>query len=134
MQMRTKSPVIQALQLSAKDEGKLKEPLKFTPEALEKLTMDLMGYPFISFGNALLCPKCGVQQGVLTNVAPDGEVNFYLNFRCDDYKALELQREKELAEKEAFNKELTMDVSDMPSPETSVESSTQENQDPQTHA
>jgi len=95
--MKSRSPVIEALQLSAGEESKLKEPLKFSEEELKKLTMDLMGYPFIAIGNALLCPKCGVQQGVLTNRAPDGEVNFYLNFRCEDYKKLEQEKIDALA-------------------------------------
>ncbi len=100
MKLRTKSPVLaQLAEQSGRDVDRLKEPLKFTPDALDKLVIDLMGFPFLAFGNALLCPKCGVQQGVLTNVAPDGEVNFYLKFMCDDYKELELQKEKELAEK-----------------------------------
>lgn len=96
--MKRLSPVIEALNLPANVENKLKEPLKFSQDELEKLTITLIGYPFISFGNALICPKCGVQQGILTNVAPDGEVNFYLNFRCDDYKKMEQEKIDALGE------------------------------------
>ncbi len=95
--MKRASPVIEALQLPSGEEVKLKEPLKFSQADLDKITIDLIGYPFISFGNALICPKCGVQQGILTNVAPDGEVNFYLNFRCDDYKIMEQEKIDALA-------------------------------------
>lgn len=96
--MKRVSPVIEALQLSDGEQNKLKEPLKFSQDELKKLTIELIGYPFISFGNALICPMCGVQQGILTNVAPDGEVNFYLNFRCDDYKKMEQDKIDALAQ------------------------------------
>jgi hypothetical protein len=98
MKLRTKSPIIEGLQLPSGEEEKIKEPLKFTSEELDRLTITLMGYPFISFGNALLCPRCGVQQGVLTNRAPDGEVNFYLNFRCECYKKMEEEKIAQLGE------------------------------------
>ncbi len=97
--MKSRSPVIEALQLSSGEESKLKEPLKFSEEELKRITIELMGYPFLSFGMALLCPKCGVQQDVLTNRAPDGEVNLYLNFRCEDYKVLEQEKIDALADK-----------------------------------
>lgn len=112
MKIRTKSPVIEGMELTVQEESKLKEPLKFSSEALDKLAIDLMGYPFIAIGNALLCPKCGVQQGVLTNRAPDGEVNFYLNFRCDDYKELELAKIKELGDLAEASQEPQSDVSE----------------------
>jgi hypothetical protein len=95
--MKRLSPIIEALKLPDGEQSKLKEPLKFSQDELTKLTIELIGYPFISFGNALICPKCGVQQGILTNVAPDGEVNFYLNFRCDDYKVMEQEKIDALA-------------------------------------
>lgn len=96
--MKRVSPVIEALRLPSGETDGLKEPLKFSQAELDKLTIELIGYPFISFGNALICPKCGVQQGILTNVAPDGEVNFYLNFRCDDYKKMEQEKIDALGE------------------------------------
>ena len=95
--MKRVSPIIEALRLPDGEETKLKEPLKFSAEEINKLKIELIGYPFISFGNALICPECGVQQGILTNVAPDGEVNFYLNFRCDDYKKMEQEKIDALA-------------------------------------
>lgn len=95
--MKRKSPIIESLALDIVEESKVKEPLKFSQDELKKLTIELIGYPFIAFGNALICPECGVQQGILTNIAPDGEVNFYLNFRCDDYKKMEQEKEAALA-------------------------------------
>lgn len=94
--MKTLSPVIAGL--SKREQEELKEPLKFSPEDIAKITIELVGYPFVAFGNALVCPSCGVQQGVLTNVAPDGEVNFYLNFRCEHYKKLEQAKIAKLGE------------------------------------
>lgn len=122
--MKRLSPVIEALNLPANVENKLKEPLKFSQDELEKLTITLIGYPFISFGNALICPKCGVQQGILTNVAPDGEVNFYLNFRCDDYKKMEQEKIDALGETAEATQAPTTDTP----VETPVDATTQDQQ------
>ncbi len=111
--MKRTSPIIEALMLQDGEQGP-KEPLKFTPEELTRITIELMGYPFISFGNAIICPTCGVQQGILTNTAPDGEVNFYLNFRCDDYKKLD----------EAKKKAASTNTATLPEGETPVEVAT----------
>lgn len=96
MKIRTKPPVIDGYGLTVQETERLKIPLRISSEQLDKLRIDIEGYPFIAIGSALLCPKCGVQQMILSNVAPDGEVNFYLNFKCDDYKAFEEQKQAEL--------------------------------------
>ncbi len=98
--MKTHSPLI-PFKLPDDPSLVIKEPLKFTQEELEKLTITLMGYKFISFGNALICPECGVQQGVLTNHAPDGEVNFYLRFNCECYKKQDDEAKQDLGKLEA---------------------------------
>lgn len=116
--MKTLSPILANYMEDGRKE--IKEPLKFTDEELQKLTISLMGYPFIAFGNALLCPTCGVQQGVITNVAPDGEVNFYLNFRCRDYKDMENDKINSLGEN---------DSTETPSTDTTEAQSPSEPQD-----
>lgn len=91
--MKRLSPVIEGYNLSQEEKDKIKEPLRIKEDELKRLTIEICGYPFLAFGNAILCPKCGVQQGILCNVAPDGETNFYLNFKCDDYKEMEKAKE-----------------------------------------
>lgn len=63
----------------------VKVPVKISDDEIKKLTITIMGFEFISFGSALICPVCGKQAGIIIDRAPDDTFAFYLRFPCRDY-------------------------------------------------
>lgn len=68
-------------------EEKILKPLEISKAELKRLEVEIMGYTFIGFGNALVCPTCGRQQGIIIDRNPDESFKFYIRFDCDCYKA-----------------------------------------------
>lgn len=73
------------LALDAPEKTVLK-PLEISQEDLKRLEVSIMGYKFIGFGNALVCPTCGAQQGIIIDRNPDETFKFYLRFCCICYQ------------------------------------------------
>lgn len=60
-------------------------PYRLSEEDLLKLKTTIAGYEFLLIGGTLVCPTCGQPQQLISQVAEDREVYFFLKFFCTHY-------------------------------------------------
>lgn len=60
-------------------------PYRLKQEDIDKLRVTIAGFEFILLGGTLICPTCGQPQEVRAQASLDGEIYFFLAFRCTDY-------------------------------------------------
>lgn len=67
-------------------------PYRLSPADIEKFKTIIAGFEFILLGGRLICPTCGQLQEIQAQTALDGEIYFFLKFRCEDYPQNDLPK------------------------------------------